>query len=276
MVIGGSVTPGYFGAMRIDVVRGRDFTNADGAGSEPVIVVSETFAAKFWPHEDPIGHRVQDGDAHATVVGVVRDVKQGGVLDAPEPQFYRPVAQKSTTTLAFAVRVREGDPTRLAADVRRIVAELDPELAIYNVRTAQLLVDNAMLAGRTFETLMIVLGCIALALATAGVYAVTSFLVSQRIREMGLRAALGADARQLIGHVFAGSAFLAVVGAVTGIAGAVVAARLLAHSLYSVRASDVGVYVAAASLLVVGVLAATLGPARRAALADPMAVLRDD
>ncbi len=275
MVPGNSVTPGYFDAMGIPLVRGRAFSQADAADTPPVMVVNESFARRFWPDGDALGRLVQDGSDHATIVGIVRDVKIT-LTESPGPQFYRPLTQKPITTLTFVVRAPTGDPTRFTGDLRRVVHEIDPTLPIYNVTTAHDMVDQQFAGRRTFESLMIVFGFIALLLATMGVYAVTSFFVSQRTQELGLRVALGADPARLIALVLRSSAAMAIAGALVGLAGAFLAARWLSHTLYGVGTGNPAIYLAAAGLLAVGTLAASIGPANRAARADPMTTLRVD
>jgi predicted permease len=276
MVTGNSVTPGYFRAMGIPLLRGRYFTIGDDQGTAPVILISETFAARFWPRGDAIGHTIQDGSDHATVVGIVSDVKQGGLLDAPEPQFYRPYTQKRVTSLTFAVRAAAGDPTRLTSALRAIVHDVDPRLPMYNVSTMAKRLDDAMLSRRTFERLMITFGGVALLLAAIGLFAVTSFVVEQRTRELGLRIALGADPAELMAFVLRGTAILAVLGSVIGLAAALGAVRWLSHTLYGVRGAEPAVFAAAAGLLAAVTVIAGYGPARRASAADPMEALRAD
>jgi predicted permease len=275
MVPGNSVTPGYFAAMGIPVVRGRAFTAEDASGAPPVMVVNESFAKRFWPTGDALGHLVHDGNDHASIVGIVRDVKIV-LTEEPGPQFYRPYAQKPVTMLTFVIRASSGDPTRFAGDLRRIVHDLDPALPIYNVTTAREMVDQQFAGRRTFETLMIAFGVIALLLATMGVYAVASFFVSQRMQELGLRVALGADPMRLLALVLRSSATMAIGGALIGLGGAVLAARWLSHTLYGVGTGSPAIYVAAAGLLEAGTLIASIGPANRAARADPMTTLRVD
>jgi predicted permease len=275
MVPGNSVTPGYFEAMGIPLVRGRAFASADAADAPSVMVINESFADRFWPNGDAIGHLVQDGNDHAMIVGIVRDVKIV-LTEPPGPQFYRPFAQKPITTLTFVVRAPTGDPTRFTADVRRIVRHLDPTLPLYNFTTARAMVDSQFAGRRTFESLMIAFGAIALLLATMGVYGVTSFFVSQRTRELGLRVALGADPARLLALVLRSSARMAIAGALVGLAGAFLAARWLSHTLYGVGTGNPFIYVAAAGLLAAGTLVASIGPANRAARADPMTTLRVD
>jgi predicted permease len=275
MVNGNSVTPHYFEAMGIGLVKGRGFTPDDGENAPPVMVINEAFASRFWPDGDAMGHLVQDGSDHATIVGVVRDVAQS-IAESPGPQFYRPYAQKPIVTPTFVVRAASGDPSRFTADLRRIVHDLDPMLPIYNITTARQTVDFNLAGRRSFEWLMIAFGVIALLLATMGVYAVTSFFVSQRTQELGLRVALGADPMRLLALVMRSTAGMAVGGGLIGLGGAFLAARWLSHTLYGVGAGEPTIYVAAAVLLTLGTLAASIGPANRAARADPMTTLRVD
>ena len=275
MVPGNSVTPSYFDAMGIPLVRGRAFSQADAADAPAVMVVNESFARRFWPDDDALGRLVQDGSDHATIVGIVRDVKIT-LTESPGPQFYRPLTQKPITTLTFVVRAPTGDPTRFTSDLRRIVHDIDPTLPIYNVTTAHDMVDQQFAGRRTFESLMIAFGFIALLLATMGVYAVTSFFVSQRTQELGLRVALGADPARLLALVLRSTAGMAIAGALVGLGGAFLAARWLSHTLYGVGTGNPAIYVAAAGLLAAGTLVASIGPASRAARADPMTTLRVD
>ncbi|HVX38369.1 MAG TPA: ABC transporter permease [Gemmatimonadaceae bacterium] len=277
MVTGSPVTPDYFRSMRISLLAGRNFRNEDGPTAPQVIIINKTFADRFWPNGDAIGHIVSaEGAEQAEIIGVVNDVKQASMLDAPEPQFYRPFTQMPTTHTAFAIRVRDGDPTRIVPELRRAVHDLDPALAIFNISPMQTLVENAMLARRTFESLMIACGVVALLLASIGVFAVTSFFVAQRTQELGVRSALGAEPMRLARYVLRGTMLVALVGVIAGTSGAYAAAAWLAHSLYGVTAREPIIYLAAIGVLVTASLLATVGPARRASTADPMAALRAD
>lgn len=276
MVTGSSITPGYLRAMGIPLIRGRDFTRADDSSSAPVMLISETFAARFWPHDNPIGRTVQDGSDHATIVGIVHDVKQGGVLDAPEPQFYRPYAQKRVTSLMFGVRAASGDPAVLAPAMRAIIHDVTPSVPVYNITTMSRRVDDATLSRRTFETLMLAFGAVALALACAGLFAVTSFFVAERMRELGVRVALGADPARLVAFVLRGHAAIAIGGALLGLAASFAAARWLAHVLYGITPSEPAVFGVVVPILFVATLSAVYGPARRASAADPVEALRAD
>jgi len=275
MVFDNSITPGYFAAMRIGILRGRDFTRDDTPSSMPVIIVSKSFADRYWPGGNAIGGHVRGAEL-MTVVGVVNDVKQAGLLDAGELQFYVPVSQYVKTRTAFAVRTNAANLTPLTAAIRSVVHEVDPSLAVFGVRTMDEIVDRETSARHAFESLMVAFGLIAVALAAMGIFAVMSFLVAQRRREMGLRMALGAAPRSVRSLVFAQSGRLGLAGTAVGVAAAVVAARVLAHSLYGVTAREPIAYVVAVAVAGLAVAIATFGPAFRAARVDPALTLRAD
>jgi predicted permease len=276
MVYDNSVSPGYFAAMGIGMLRGHDFTRDDTPSSMPVIIVNQTFADRFWPGGNAIGEHVQLGSNELTIVGVVNDVKQGGLLDAAEPQYYVPVSQYVKTRSAFAVRANSASLPALTAAIRSAVHELDPSLAVFGVRSMDEIVDRATAARRAFESLMVAFGIIAVALAAMGIFAVMSFVVAQRRREMGLRMALGAAPGSVRSLVLAQGGRLGLAGAAAGVAAAVVAAHALAHSLYGVSAGEPAAYIVAAGVAAVAVAVATLGPAHRAARVDPATTLRSD
>jgi predicted permease len=274
MVTGNMVTPGYFSAMRIPLLRGREFAASDDADAPRVIVVNETFAKRFWPTGDALGHRADTGGGWATIIGIVGDVKQNALVDAPEPQFYRAHTQDPWEDMWFAVRVRVPDPSRVMNDVRRAFREIDPTQPIFSVSTMATLVERGFSSERTLGRLLSGFALVALLLAMAGVYAVMSFIVSQRMPELGLRMALGADRGRVLRLVLGQGAAVAVVGAALGLMGAILAARALAHALYGVQALEPWVYVVSVAALVITALLATLAPARRAGTADPMVALR--
>jgi predicted permease len=276
MVTGNMITPGYFATMRIPLIRGRVFTSSDDGNAPRVVIVNETFAKRFWPSGDALGHRTDTGGGWATIVGVVGDVKQNALTDTPEPQFYRPHAQDPWEDMWYAIRVGDDKPARVMADVRRIFREIDPTQPIFSASTMDALIERGLVSERTLGRLLAGFALVALLLAMAGVYAVMSFVVSQRMPELGLRVALGADRRRVLGLVLRDGATVALIGAALGLAGAVAAAKALAHSLYGVEALEPVVYVVSVAALVVTALIATLAPARRASAADPMIALRAD
>ncbi|HEX3866151.1 MAG TPA: FtsX-like permease family protein, partial [Gemmatimonadaceae bacterium] len=275
LVTGNIVTPGLFHAMRIPIVAGRDFGAQDDASSPKVVIIDETFAARYWPAGDALGHRIDTGTGMATIVGVVGDVKQGRLIDPPEPQFYRPYAQDPWPAMGFVLRMRGSDSTHVAAEVRRVARDLDPTaLPIARVASMQRILDDATSSNRVLGQLLALFAGVGLSLAAVGIYAIMSFFVSQRTRELGVRIALGAAPAAVMRMVLRQSATLALTGGAIGLAGGAIAARGLAHALYSVSAAEPGLYVAAVVALVVTALAAGVGPARRASLVDPLVALR--
>ena len=275
MVTGNVVTPDYFRALRIGLVRGRLLTEADRDGAQPVMVINETFERQLFGGADAIGRTVNEGSTDVVVVGVVRDVKQTSLTDAPEAQFYRTQAQKAWEALTFVVRLRdESGSSAVIDEARRLVKRLDPGLPLYRTLPLVELMERAVASQRMFRSLLQGFALVALVLATAGIYGVTSYYVAQRMAEMGIRLALGAPRARLLGLVVRQAAALAVVGVFIGLAGAVMGARVLAGILYGVSAGDPQVYALGAVMLGATALAASLGPARRAIAVDPMTALR--
>jgi predicted permease len=275
MVTGNLITPGFFRALRIPLLAGREFTDADGPNAPQVVIINETFAKTFWPAGDAIGHRIDTGGGGmGTIVGIVGDIKQARLIDPREPQFYRAHAQDPWERMTYIVRVKGDNPARIIPDVRRALHQIDPALAVYGSVTLDRMIEQAVSSKRLFGGLFVVLATVALFLAAAGVYAVMSFYVGQRIPEIGLRVALGAERRRVIALVLRRSIRLAIVGGALGLAGGAVAARILAHSLYGVDAAEPAIYIVAALALATVAVLATLPPARRASAVDPMIALR--
>jgi predicted permease len=276
MVTGNIITPGFLRSVRIPLLAGRDFTDADNASAPKVVIVSETFAKRFWPGGNALGHRADTGGGMATIVGVVGDIKQARLTDAPEPQFYRPHLQDPWTAMTFTARVSGANPERIVPDVRRAMSQLDPTLPVFGVQTLQHVLADQFDSPKAFGVLFASFAVVALLLATAGVYAMMSFFVSQRTRELGLRVALGAEPARVVRMIMRQGALLAIAGGIVGVVLGAVAARALAHTLYGVSAREPVVYAAAALVLVVAAAAASYGPARRASAVDPMVALRSD
>jgi len=274
MVTGNMITPGYFRSVRIPLIAGREFSDADDADATKVVIISETFAKRFWPAGNAIGHRVDTGNGMSAIVGIFGDIKQGSVTDAPEPQFYRPHLQDPWTAMTFTIRVRGEQPDRVMPDVRRAMRAVDPTLPVYGVQTLEKVLADAIESPRMFGVLYASFAAVALLLATAGVYATMSFFVSQRTRELGLRVALGAEPATVIAMIVRQGAILAVIGGGVGVALGAVAARALAHTLYGVSAREPLVYAVASAVLVAATTLASYGPARRASAVDPMIALR--
>jgi putative ABC transport system permease protein len=274
MVTGNIVLPGFFTTMHIPVLAGRDIAVTDDASAPRVVVISETFARRYWPSGDALGHLIDTGGGMATIVGIVGDVKQARLIDEPEPQFYRAFAQDPWSDMEFAVRTRT-DAALPAAVLRRAARDVDAiALPISRIATMQHLIDDSIASKQVLGTLLAVLAVVALGLATIGVYAIMSFFVSQRTQELGLRIALGAEPGGLLAYVMRQAFGVAAVGGVLGLAGSVIVARALQHLLFGVRAAEPLIYVTAAVALVAAAALASYGPARRAGASDPMLALR--
>jgi putative ABC transport system permease protein len=274
MVTGNIVTPGFFRSVRIPVLAGREFSDADDAAAPKVAIINETFARQYWPRGDAIGHRIDTGNGMSTIVGIVGDIKQARIVDAAEPQFYRPHLQDPWSGMTFTVSVPDGDPLRIIPDVRRIMKQLDPTTPIYGAQTLSKVLSDVIASHRLFGALFAAFAVVAVALATAGVYATMSFFVTQRTRELGLRVALGAESSRVVSYVMRQGAQLALAGGLAGLAAGILAARYLAHTLYGVQANEPRLFAGATIVLLLAALLATYGPARRASSVDPMVALR--
>jgi putative ABC transport system permease protein len=273
------VSPEYFPAMGIRLKEGRVFTGTDARDSldkESAVIVNETFARTFWPNgESPIGRRIRNGEESPwrTVVGVVHDVKHYGLEQPVRPGVYLPAPVLSGMTLVVRAA---GDPLALAPAARAAVRELDPELAAYDMRTMEERLALSRSLRAAYSWMLGVFATIALLLALGGSYGVTSYLVSQRTRELGIRVALGAARRDISRAVVAGSLTVVAIGVVVGVAAAIGTGRFLSSLLFGVPPYDLLILgLATVSLLATGFLANWL-PARRAARVDPMVSLRAD
>ena len=271
---GFSIGPEYFATMGIGVVRGRDFTAHDNEQAQPVAIINETMARRFWPDEDPIGRRLTSyGGVSREIVGVVRDVKNRQLSEAAGPQLYTPFPQTPWPFLAVVARTA-GDAQALAGTLRRAVAAVDPELAAGDVRTIDDYLSDAVATPRFNATLTAGFAALALFLAGCGLYGVMSYSVVQRNREIGIRMALGAQPADLRGMVVSQALRMGGMGLAIGLAGALAASRLLGALLFDVSPSDPVTFAAVCGLLLGVVVVAGYLPARRATRVDPMVALR--
>ncbi len=280
-----SVSPGYFEAMRIPLVRGRYITEQDRENTLPVIVIDERLAKRFWPNADPIGRRMyQPEDINAvtkvtpktrmlTVVGVVRPVRLDSLTEAlPVGAYYFPFAQQPTrnVTLAVQTSAATNDVVRaLRAEVRRI----DPQMAIYDVKTMTERTDLAVASKRAAMLLATGFGGIALLLSAIGIYGVLAYTVVQRTREIGIRVALGSTGSGVVQLVLREGLIMLGAGLVLGIGGALALQSYLEREVYGVRALEPAVLIGAAAVLGIIALAACVLPARRAVRLDVVQVL---
>ena len=278
------VTPGYFEALGTPLRGGRTFTDADRADTLLVIVINETMAKKYWPGVDAIGRRMRMGGSEwITVVGVVADIHHRGLDMQPRPEMYRPHTQfryggpeaPAVSTMTWAVRTAD-DPRAATSYARAAIHAVDPKLGISDIATMDQVVADSTSDRRLNMLLFALLGSLALALATVGVYGVVAYSVSQRTHEIGVRMAIGARPGDVVRMMVSEGGRLAVVGVVLGSVVALAGARLIRGLLFEVSATDPLTFAAvAAALLGVAMLASYL-PARRATRVDPMIALRGE
>jgi putative ABC transport system permease protein len=276
------VTPGYLRALAISVLQGRTLTQEDTATSVPVALVSETMARRLWPGDDALGKRFRLGGGlpgqerpWRTVVGVVADVRRKGLDIESEPAFYVPYAQFPLPFMTLTVRTT-GDPAASVSAVRREIAALDPDQAVFGVATMESLVNDSMGVRRFATFLLGLFAAVALALAAIGIYGVISYGVSQRTHEIGVRMALGAQSGDVVRLVVGQGLGLSVAGVVVGLGLAYAMTRLLSGLLFGVSATDPTTFAATAGLLVAVAIVASAVPAWRAARVDPTRALRGE
>jgi putative ABC transport system permease protein len=271
------VTPAYFVTLGVPIKRGRDFLPTDREGSEPVVIINEALAAKFFPGEDPLGKMLQTfGDSRERIVGIVADTAEANLTDAPVPARYMLFQQLPFlyNQVSFVLRTDSIEPASVLVDARSAIGRESSQLAVQQMTTMKNIFDLALGPTGQVVTLVSLLAGLALVLGAVGVYGVISHYVGRRSREYGIRIALGQQPLLVIRQVVGRGAGLVALGSAVGIALAIGTSRLLASLLYGVRPTDpIAMAGAIAVLLAVGMLAAFV-PARRASLTDPAVVLR--
>jgi predicted permease len=267
------VSPGYFATMGIPLVSGRDFTRSDDENAPPVAIVNETMVRQYWRGADPVGQRLQVNGKWMQVVGVAKLSKYRTFMETPQPFFYVPLRQNFGLLATLEVRTVQ-PPQTISPLLAREVHALDHDLPFYEAITMRQQVDRSTSPQQVAVTLTVILGGLALLLAAIGLYGVMSFTVSQSIRELGLRMALGARASDLFRLVLSHGLALTAGGAILGAAAALGLTRLLGYLLYRVSPRDPLTFASAFALLMLVSLAACLLPAWRASRVDPMVALR--
>jgi putative ABC transport system permease protein len=277
-----SVSPGYFRAMGITLLRGRAFTEQDRADAPGVVIINETLARRYFPDEDPLGKRL--GLSRPTdwreIVGVARDTRNSGLDEEVKPEAYLPYTQSAPDYLAASisgmvvVARTTSDPQGMAAAVKREVQGLDRNQPVYNIKTMeQYLADS--IAQRRFNMLLLaVFAGVAVLLAVVGLYGMMSYTVLQRTHEIGLRMALGAQGRDILRMAVRQGLVIILIGIAVGLAGALALTRVMSGLLYGVGVTDPPTFAAIASLLAFVSLLACYIPARRATKVDPLIALR--
>jgi len=269
------VTPGYFQALGIPIRRGRAFTVDDRRDTQPVIMVNETFARGFFGPDDPIGQATSRG----TIVGLVGDVRNVSLDQPTLPEIYYPIAQNwsQVTDLGMSLVVRtDGPSSRVVDRLRAIVRDVDPNYAVFSIKTMDAVVAESMAGFIVFLSLTVSFAVLAIVLALTGTYGLVSYVATSRMREFAVRTALGADRTRVSRLVLFHGAAVTAMGLAIGIALVTAVAPLLKGLPVAVHAPDLEIVAPVAVLIGVTSLAACLLPARRAATADPMVLLRSE
>jgi putative ABC transport system permease protein len=267
------VTPDYFRAMGIRLLRGREFSDADNADGPKVVLISERMARRYFPDEDPMGKRLLFGKDAREIVGIMSDVKFFGLNQDARPSMYFPHAQIPARGMSLVIRTW-GDPLSLSGAIRGHVSALDHDLALSNIMTMEELVGTTLSEPRFVLMLLGAFAAVALLLSAIGVYGVISYSVTQRSHEIGVRMALGAQATDVLKLVVGQGMILTLGGVGLGLIAAFSLTRVMESLLFGVSATDLTTF-ATTSLILVGVaLGACFVPARRATKVDPMESLR--
>ena len=272
---------GYFRAMGIPLVKGRDFENRDVHGSPPVAIITEEFARQHFPNEDPIGKRIQPGistyeDEDSTmreIVGVVGNVRNRGLDTPPTPAYYLPQTQVPFSQMVMVVKTTN-DPHSLVTGVTKEVAAMDPDLPLFSVKTMEEYMSASVASPRFNTTLLAIFAGVALVLTIVGLYGVMSYSVAQRTNEIGIRLALGAQSRDVLLMIVKQGTLLIVLGLGIGLALAYAATQLISSWLFGVSAKDPFTFAGVAVVLAFVALLACYIPAWRATKVDPLRALR--
>ncbi len=269
------VSIGYFDAVRTPVLRGRVFNERDTAAGQPVVVINQTTATRYWPGQDAVGkHLANSRDrVQREIVGVVADVKFGGLNAASTEEMYLPMAQAPWPTMTLVVR-SSANPQPLVAAVRAKIAESDPDLPVTGILSMEEVVATSVAQPRIIMQFVGVFAGFALLLAAIGIYGVVAYSVTTRKQEMGIRVALGARPADILRLVVGQGMRMTFLGVALGVVVSLALTRLLASLLFGVHATDPFVFIAAALVLAATAFAACYIPARRATRVDPIVVLR--
>jgi predicted permease len=282
------VTPGYFNAMGVKLIRGRFFDDRDAPTAQQTAIVDEKLAKRFWPNQDAIGRRmylpqdinnllaVNDKTVYLYVVGVIRDLKLHTLTEDKETvgAYYFPMAQSTSSGMTFAVKTA-GDPLALSNSVRGALSELDRELPVFDIQTMDARMEKSLVTRKSPVLLSLSFGAVALFLSAIGIYGVLAYLVTQRTKEIGIRIALGSSTRSIFELVLREGLVLIAAGFGLGAIGAVTLRKSLESQLFGVSATDPFVLVAVTAILALVAVAACALPARRATRIDPIVALAE-
>ena len=270
------ISPSYFKTMGIPLLSGRTFTAADDERAPLVVVISESLARRGWPGASPVGRRLLVGrfPGFAEVVGVVGDVKNAGLAQPPQPQAYTPYAQRPWPAMTLVVRAAGGDPLGVVNAVRAAVWSVDRELPVTEVETVAASMADSIATTRLTALLLALFAFTALAIAAIGLYGVIAQTVVRRTREVGIRIALGADARSVVALVARDALRLAAAGMALGVVAAALTVRVIRGLVFDVSPADPATYAAVIVVFALTAIAAAILPVRRALRVDPLVALR--
>jgi putative ABC transport system permease protein len=271
--------PRFFETLGVRLIEGRFFDDRDGMGAPLSVIVNQTTARAYWPGQVAIGHRVKPGfqGEWRTVVGVVEDVKNAGLDKPTGTELFIPMQQYAGL---FGMRngyigvLAKGDPAKMSSAARNVIREIDPSLPVSSIRTMDDVLSTAQARPRFLTLLLTFFAGIALVLASVGIYGVISYSVAQRTSEFGIRVAMGASPRDVLGMVLGQGLILGVTGVAIGAAGALALTRFIRGLLFGISSFDPLTFILMAIMLTTVTLAACWIPARRATKVDPMVALR--
>jgi predicted permease len=260
--------------MQIPLLQGRDFTLQDTRNSQRAVIVSEAFVNRYWPHQQPLGKRLNQGVTHewCTVVGVARDSKMTGLADKPTPFVYLPLYQAYQAAMIVNARV-DGDPLAYGKTVEHTFHDLNADLVVFDVTSLETSEQISSFPQRIAGTFVGAFGLLALLLAAVGIYGVTAYTTRQRTHEIGIRMALGANKEDILRLVLGHALRLTLIGVALGLAASFALTRYLSSLLLGVTSTDAFTFSSVALLLCAVALLACFLPARRAMRLDPMAAL---
>jgi putative ABC transport system permease protein len=274
-------SPDYFATLRIPLLQGRFFTEADDENAPSVVLINQALADRYWSGESPIGHRMtlddpQSEDADwATIVGIVGNTRYDGLDAEVRPEMYRPYAQAPPPFMTLVVRA-EANAAGLSSGVRNAVMEVDPEQPVYGLATMEDVLSDSISRRRFTMFLFCLFAAAAIVMAAVGLYGVLAFSVAQRTGEIGIRIALGARPQRVVAHIVREGLWLGLAGLAGGALAALALTRLMSGLIYGVGATDPISFGLGAALLLAIALLASYVPARRAAAVDPVVALKQE
>jgi predicted permease len=269
------VSPSYVTTMGMRLVAGRDLNSGDSERAVGAVLVNETMARRFWPGASPLGARLQIAGFTATVAGVVGDVHHRGPAATPTAEMFVPFTQFSARQAVVVLRTA-GDPAGLAAPLRAVMRDVDPSLPLANIITMDTLFDRVLSQASFLAVLLGGFALLAGVLAVVGIYGLLSFIVNGRVRELGVRMALGAGRGRILGLVLGRSGWLVGTGIASGAVAAAILTRVLRSILFGVRPGDPLTFVVMGAAVAAAALLASVPPALRAARVDPVVALREN